>query len=68
MKSITYTLRREGYKRGAPSFNAAEIDGEVANRATCPKCGGACYYNAWHKPGSYRAFIVCRQCGYRQEF
>jgi len=58
-----------GYEQGAPSFDAAAIDGEVCRKNDCPECGHkGLDYEPWHKKGSYRAFAVCPDCGYREEF
>jgi len=57
-----------GYKRGAPSLAAEEIDTQVAESYSCPKCGNHCHYEGWHKEGSYLAFVVCDVCGYSVEF
>jgi len=63
------TLEDEGYTWGAPSYDAQEIDKQVANNAKCEKCGynGLCY-RPFHKPDSYRAFILCPDCGHIDEF
>jgi len=58
----------EGYMAGAPSYEAFEIDTQVATNMKCSKCGGECYYEGWHKEGSYIALAICRVCGNEMEF
>ena len=58
-----------GYKTGAPSKEAAQIDREVCAESICPTCGHqGLTYHPWHKPGSYRAFATCPNCGHFDEF
>jgi len=61
-------LTGDGYRPVAPDTEAADIDAQCVERMTCRKCGGACYYQPWSKPGSYRAFSVCLDCGHEEEF
>ena len=58
----------EGYRRGAPSQEAADIDSHIAEKMPCPYCGTRCDYEAWHKVGSYIALAVCAACGWEREF
>ena len=61
-------LRADGYRYGAPSSEAFSIDAEVAFNTPCHQCGGRCYYVPYSKPGSYRAFAICLDCGHEEEF
>ena len=53
---------KQGYRPGAPSSKAEEIDAEVVDGTIC-KCGAEMHYEAWHKPGEYIALAVCSRCG-----
>lgn len=57
------------YSRGAPSFEAEQADSTTCSGSQCPICSwnGLMYY-PYTKPGSYRAFAVCPECGYTEEF
>ena len=58
----------DGYRFGAPSEEAEQIDVEVAREMTCPKCQGAMRYEGYHRPGEYIALAVCRHCGHEISF
>ena len=62
----------EGYRFGAPSEEAADIDAVIAERHPCPRCGGPMRYEAYHKRRagycSYIALAVCNRCGHQVEF
>lgn len=62
-------LRAAGYQPGAPSAEAAAIDGPIAESRICGKCGGAVQYRPWHRrtPYSYIALAVCTKCGHEEE-
>jgi transcription elongation factor Elf1 len=51
-----------------PSIVAWEIDSAIAEKATCPECGGSCHYDSHVEDDSYLAFAVCNDCGYMLEF
>jgi hypothetical protein len=57
----------EGYRFGAPSEEAADIDAQVAERMRCRKCGGPMHYEGYYKSyGAYSEYIalaVCNVCG-----
>lgn len=63
-------LWQEGYRWGAPTEEAEEIDASIARRFRCPKCGGEVHYDGWtnERTGSYIAMMVCTQCGWKREF
>jgi hypothetical protein len=62
----------QGYRVGAPTQEAEDIDSQVAERQKCPKCDGSMRYEGYHRNnGSYRsylAFAVCRNCGHTVAF
>ena len=58
----------DGYRFGAPSQEAEEIDSAVAERLRCPRCRGPMHYEGYHRRGSYVALAVCDHCGYVQAF
>ena len=61
-------LTLDGYRPGAPSAEAEAIDSDVVGGMRCRKCGGQCYYESFSRQGSYRAFAICLDCGYEEEF
>lgn len=68
-------LIENGYKEEVPDISAALIDIEVCDEATCPKCGNiGMHYKPFVKRDesgkiiSYRAFSVCPNCNYENEF
>ena len=70
-----YTLGRmvaQGYRFGAPSQEAEEIDAQIAERYPCSVCGGPMHYEAYHKHNGryteYVALAVCNRCGHQVEF
>ena len=71
MQSISQLVAL-GYRCGAPTPEAEEIDSQVASRLKCPHCGSTMYYQGWHRTGnghsSYIALAVCNRCGYELEF
>jgi transcription elongation factor Elf1 len=56
------------YTYGAPSEEIAKNDARIAEKIPCPYCGTRCYYEAWHREGSYIALAVCDSCGWYVEF
>ena len=62
----------EGYTWGAPSQEAEQIDGQIAEGMTCQKCGHGMTYDGRHRdtPWGYEyvAAAECPKCGYRVEF
>ena len=59
------------YDDGPPRHGGfgVSIDMEVAHEATCSYCGHqGCGYRGYHRPGAYRAFAVCPECGHAEEF
>jgi len=69
MTCYGYELTQIGYRYGAPSLEAMDIDAPIAEGTPCPKCGGQMHYEAYTSPtGSYIALAVCNQCGNEVEF
>lgn len=63
-------LWNEGYVPYATTESQMEavlVDASFAE-CVCPKCGGWMYYEGWFKADSYRAFSVCDNCEYEEEF
>ena len=58
----------DGYAWGAPTSEAESIDQEIAGGMECRLCGGSCYYEGYHRPGSYVAMAICLDCGYEEAF
>ena len=62
----------QGYRVGAPSQEAEDIDAQVAGRMRCHKCSGPMRYEGYHKrSGShaeYVALATCTHCGHQIEF
>ena len=62
----------QGYRFGAPSAEAEEIDSQVASGFKCPHCAGHMHYQGWHRSSSgyasYIALAICSRCGYELEF
>ena len=53
--------------------DAEEIDGTIASLSICPDCGACCHFESHyekHPDGSYtyRAYVVCDECDYEEEF
>lgn len=65
-------LLQEGYQPTPPKgglLDAGEMDGAICATATCENCGHkGLEYKPYSKPGSYRPFAVCPECGERVEF
>jgi len=61
-------LCREGYYFGAPSPEIGQQDAAESEQSPCRKCGGQVTYLGFHMPGSYRAFVLCSECGHLDEF
>jgi uncharacterized protein (DUF983 family) len=61
-------LLLDGYDWGAPTPEAESIDQEIAGGMKCPRCGGSCYYEGYHRPSSYIALAICLSCGHEEEF
>ena len=61
-------LAAQGYRLGAPSLEAEEIDSQVAQSICCHQCGGTMHYEGFHRPGEYHALAVCNRCGYVMAF
>ena len=68
-KKFFNDIEDQGYSYGAPSYEAEKFDERVANEAKCDKCGyNGLRYHPFSKPGSYRAFTLCPECGNIDEF
>ena len=61
-------MMAQGYRCGAPSQEAEDIDAQVVERLQCPRCSGAMHYKGFHKPNEYVALAVCNQCGHTLSF
>ena len=61
-------LCQEGYRFGAPSPEIEQQDAAESELIPCHKCGGQVTYLGFHRPGSYRAFVLCNECGHLAEF
>lgn len=58
-----------GYQPGQPEGPMSDVDQEICQDATCENCGHqGCEFYPYSKPGSYRAFAVCPDCGEAMEF
>lgn len=70
MDTIPYEeLMFLGYRPGAPSYEAAEIDMQVISDTKCPECDHVgMEYRPYHTKNSYRAFAVCPQCNFALEY
>lgn len=68
LAELIFEMQDKGYECKAPSAEAYRIDQEVSTEYTCDRCGGQLFYQPFTKPGGYRAFTVCEQCGDVQEF
>jgi hypothetical protein len=58
----------QGYRFGAPSAEAEEIDVQVAQNMKCRKCGGPMRYEGYHRQGEYVALAICIRCGHETAF
>ena len=58
----------QGYRFGAPTQEAEDIDVQVVERLKCPRCKGSMHYEGYHRRGSYVALAVCDHCGWDQAF
>ena len=58
----------QGYRVGAPSQEAEDIDVQVAEQMRCRKCGGSMHYQGYQKRGEYVALAVCNKCGHTVSF
>ena len=58
----------QGYRFGAPTQEAEDIDAQVAERLKCRKCCGPMHYEGYYRPGEYVALAVCDHCGVVQAF
>lgn len=64
-------MAKSGYCSGAPSELSARVGVAVCSRATCDNCekGGLEYFPYYHLENkAYRAFAVCGDCGWFDEF
>ena len=61
-------LCQENYRFGAPSPEIGQQDAAESELIPCRKCGGQVIYLGFHRPGSYRAFVICSHCGHLDEF
>lgn len=57
---------RAGY---APNGLTAGVDAEVAAEADCEVCGHhGLSFRGYGRPGAWRGFAICGQCGHCEEF
>ena len=61
MSTFTQMIE-QGYRIGAPSLEAEDIDAGVVERMRCRKCGGSMRYEGYHRHNEYVALAVCNQC------
>jgi hypothetical protein len=70
----TEEMRAEGYRPGMPNWgliDGGSIDAEVCAGSDCSECG---HKGMQYRPfvnreeKSHRAFAVCPECGYEEEF
>ena len=61
-----------GYRFGAPTPEAEEIDAQVAEDQRCARCGGSVHYEGYHRRArgccEYVALAVCDDCGHELAF
>jgi hypothetical protein len=71
MHTLEY-LVGAGYKPGAPTPEAEDIDARMAESQPCRKCGGPMHYEGYHRRHNghteYVALAVCNRCGYEISF
>lgn len=60
----------QGFKPGAPTRQAADIDAAVTEKSACPHCGGQMHYEPWThgRTKRYVAVMACYPCKYEVEF
>ena len=62
----------QGYRFGAPSQEAEEIDAQIAESQPCPQCGGSMHYEGYHRQDNgrtqYIALAVCNSCDHEISF
>ena len=62
----------QGYRLGAPSQEAEDIDTQVAEGLECPKCHSPIHYEGYHRRSrgyaEYIALAVCDNCHYQRAF
>ena len=62
----------QGYRIGAPTEEAEDIDAQIAERMRCRKCQSPMRYESYHKRSGrtreYVALAVCDRCGYVVSF
>ena len=62
----------QGYRIGAPSQEAEDIDAQIAERMRCRRCRGPMRYEGYYKRNGrtceYVALAVCDRCGHVVSF
>ena len=66
-RSLPWMLT-QGYHFGAPTWEAEEIDAQVAQGLKCRKCAGPMRYEGYHSPTEYIALAICDHCGREVSF
>ena len=61
-RSLAWMLA-QGYHFGAPTWEAEEIDAQVAQSLKCRKCDGSMRYQGYHNHTEYIALAICCHCG-----
>jgi len=68
-------LLDQGYRNSSPSQESFDIDFSIAKDTICDKCGSndmtfapRTKFNLSGGYDSYRAFIICKNCGNKIEF
>jgi hypothetical protein len=58
----------QGYRYGAPTQEAEDIDVQVTKTMKCRKCGGPMRYEGYHRQDEYIALAICVRCGHETAF
>jgi hypothetical protein len=62
----------QGYRIGAPTEEAEDIDAQIAERMRCRKCGSPMRYEGYYKRSGriceYVALAVCDRCSHVVSF
>ena len=58
----------QGYRFGAPSWEAEEIDAQATQGMKCPKCDGPMHYEGYHNRTEYVALAVCNDGQHQRAF
>lgn len=68
VEDLIEPLLQGGYIPGAPNGTLAYVDGELVRMSNCGRCRAhGLLYWPFHRGSNYRAFKVCRACGFVEE-